>query len=82
MLSKSLNTHSIKNHKNEDWFLGLAYAMHENKEPLQARMPVRILLFFHDHLPRGLTGEYVHIRGSEVMHHLLSSREQEPHVII
>lgn len=50
--SKSFTSHFLKNQKGKDWFLGLAYAMYETRDPQQARMLTKAFLFLYDYMPR------------------------------
>lgn len=73
---KQFTSKFLKNHKKKEWFLGLAHAMHNIKDPQQAKMLIKIFLFLHNYMPRELTGNYAHLWGSEVINYCLSLKEQ------
>lgn len=69
---KVLRKSNVDAHKHRDWFLNLACAMDETA-PAEGKMLTKFYLFLRDHIPHGLVGErFGHIRGNEVMDHLLS----------
>ncbi|CAJ2503080.1 Uu.00g104740.m01.CDS01 [Anthostomella pinea] len=74
--TKALHNRYIETHKSHDWFLRLADAMSvEKADPLQSKMFAKMYVFMRDFMPQGLTGKYAHIRGDDVMRHLLCHNE-------
>lgn len=59
-----------KTNKGRDWFLGLANAI-SDRDATQAKMLIKFYIFVLEYMPQGLTGEYAHIRGDDVMAYLL-----------
>lgn len=66
-----LSLHYIKANKHKDWFMGLAWAIHDFDTDTQCRMLAKVVLFLRDFLPRGFVGKFAHIRGNDVMRYLL-----------
>ncbi|KAI4599625.1 hypothetical protein KJ359_001722 [Pestalotiopsis sp. 9143b] len=66
----------IKQNKHNDLILSVAWAMIEqgNAVDAQGRMLAKLYLTLRDHeeLRRGFAGKHAHIRGGDVMQHLLS----------
>lgn len=71
LLTTALTMHFVRKHKKHNWFLMLSHTMSDFKDATQGRMLAKAYLFLHDHLPSGLTGDYAHISGSDVMNYLL-----------
>ena len=72
--SKALQSRYVDGHKNSDWFVRFAADM-ESRDSTQSKIVLKFYLFLRDYLPDGLVGEYAHIDGNEVMHHLLCHAE-------
>jgi hypothetical protein len=76
LTTKNLHTQYIKDNRQSDWFLCLAWAIDEYKEDLvQSRMLCELYAFMLDYIPGGLAGDFAHIRGGDVMDQLLSHNE-------
>ncbi|KAK9792838.1 hypothetical protein SCARD494_06706 [Seiridium cardinale] len=70
--TKALHLNFINANKHHDWFLRLAWAMNEDKgDELQCRMLAKVYIFLREFMPQGLTGEFAHLQGDQIMHHLL-----------
>ncbi|KAJ4394458.1 hypothetical protein N0V93_003676 [Gnomoniopsis smithogilvyi] len=71
LLTQPLNVRFIKLHKSQDWFLALAYELHE-RDSTQGRLLAKTYLFLRDFIPGGLSGPYAHISGNELLRILMS----------
>lgn len=73
LLTSRLNLSMINALSQKDWFMRLAVAISgRQSNNVQSRMVARTYLFLREFAPLGLTGKLAHIRGEDVMHHLLS----------
>lgn len=71
-LEKHVSMNMIKTEKHKDWFMNLADAIINLKgHATQGRMLAKAFFFLRDFLPDGLTGDFSHIQGDNVMQHLL-----------
>lgn len=61
-------------HKHRDWSLALASAM-EPTSAVQSNFFTKFHLFLRGFCPRGLTGRFAHIHGTDVMRYICSSTE-------
>ncbi|KAI0103268.1 hypothetical protein GGR51DRAFT_251749 [Nemania sp. FL0031] len=78
-LARPLSMNFMQSHKTHDWFFCLACAMVTAEEPSQGKMLAKLYCFLLDFIPRGLSGQFDHVRGSDVMDHMLcSSGETAP----
>ena len=86
-LRKQVNSRYVESHKNSDWFVQLAYVMNNNlendpendpKNGVQSKMFLKFYIFIRDFMPQGLTGNLSHIKGQDVMNHLLCHAEYTP----
>lgn len=78
-MPKPLTVAIIQSRKPNDWFFNLASSLITPTEPAQGKMLAKLYCFMLDYLPRGLTGQYGHINGNDLMTHLLcASGETAP----
>lgn len=76
---KAVNTRYIDTHKDHDWFVQLAYAMgNVTQDSVQSKMFLKFYIFIRDFMPRGLVDNLAHIKGQDVMDHLLCHAEHTP----
>lgn len=77
--SRSAHRLFLDNVKN-DGFMALSRAIRQKypSQETQECMLTKFYLFMRDCLPHGLTGEYEHITGDDVMEHLLCCNETAP----
>ncbi|KAG8157771.1 hypothetical protein KVR01_012433 [Diaporthe batatas] len=75
--TKNLHPQYIRDNKQSDWFICLAWAIDEYKnDQVQSRMLCKLYAFMLDYIPTGLAGDFAHIRGGDVMDQLLSHNEK------
>lgn len=66
----------LHNHRHRDGILSLAWSTdQEQGDGLQSRWLSKVDVFLRDFIPRGLTGDYAHITGDDVMEALLCHNE-------
>lgn len=66
----------LHNHRHRDGILSLAWAMDQERgDGQQSKWLSKVDVFLCDFIPRGLTGDYAHIAGDDVMEALLCHNE-------
>lgn len=69
----------MQEYQHKDWFIALAVAIERDKaDTNQSILLAKFYIFMRHFFPRGLTGDYSHIRGNEVMEQLLSHGQTTP----
>lgn len=63
----------IKQAKDHDWFLALAWAIdHDKQDEYQSKCFCKFYIFLCNCIPQGLAGDYAYISGNNVIEQLLS----------
>ncbi|TRX93202.1 hypothetical protein FHL15_005781 [Xylaria flabelliformis] len=77
--TKAVHGRYIVGHKDSDWFVQLAHVM-DNTTPktVQSKMFLKFYIFIRDFMPQGLVDNLAHIKGQDVMDHLLCHAEYAP----